>query len=113
MEAKRKQVSARKQSYEFLRFDRLFGVLQSNVGHLHHFGGALCALLFLPVIFFFAPTNSAMRRIISTEELPSKLKLVAELAVFLAGLVALFLFIEHLHYFPEIDLSKSLSDIDL
>jgi hypothetical protein len=99
--------------YNFVTF---LGILQEkNVGHLIHFGGALCALLFLPFIIFCSPTDSAMRRIISTQVLPSKRILAVELAaaacVFVV-LVASFLFIEHLDPFPEIGLSKSLSHLD-
>jgi membrane associated rhomboid family serine protease len=84
-----------------------------NIAHLIHFSGALCALLFLPFIFIFSPSNSAIRRCIPTGALPSSFTLVAELAgaaLVFAILVACFLLIERFDPLPEFDLTWS--DVD-
>lgn len=84
-----------------------------HIGHLIHFSGALCALLFLPFIFIFSPSNSAIRRCIPADMLPSNFTLVAELAgaaLVFAILVACFLLIERFDPLPEFDFT--LSDVD-
>ncbi len=75
--------------------------------------GALCALLFLPFIFFFSPSDSAIKRCIPADLLPSNFKLVAELAgaaLVFAILVACFIVIERLDPLPEFDFTWS--DVD-
>ena len=84
-----------------------------NVAHLGHFSGALCALLFLPFIFFFSPSDSAIKRCIPADLLPSNFKLVAELAgaaLVFAILVACFIVMERLDPLPEFDFTWS--DVD-
>jgi membrane associated rhomboid family serine protease len=84
-----------------------------RVGHLTHFNGALCALLFLPFIVVFAPRHSQLLKLRSSIRprfFASKLKIIAEVAgavLALAALVASFLFIEHLDPLPEFDVSSS------
>jgi hypothetical protein len=88
-------------------------IVFGKVGHLVHFNGTLCSLLFLPFIVVFAPRHSQLlkfRHRFRPRLLNSKLKIAAEAAgtvLVLAALVASFRFVEHLDPLPEFDFSSS------